>query len=338
MNIKTLTLYTLLIFTQLIFSQSSFNQPKDIYTILEKSNNTYVLEDLPHIVLPTDRSKHVTHNVYFRTIDSLGIHTNTYSISKETHHLLKDAEKLFSKRKYKSARNKYIKALKRDSSLYYLMTYIGQTYETNDNLEEAVKWYQKTIDLNIIDYMAHWFLADAYIDLNKDSVALDLITLALILNRNNPRIKKSFKNIYKINKLKAPSWEFIPQINIDSLEDNKIKIGFNQNWIGYALTKALWKYEPGYPESHGISKGALTSFEERECIANLLATIKEEALKQFPEFIALNKAVELGFVEEFIMFEIILPDYPTVAYQFSKDFLYRIKDYVQIVRGGKTDK
>ena len=40
-------------------------------------------------------------------------------------------------------------------------------------------------------------------------------------------------------------------------------------------------------------------------------------------------------VDEFIFYEIVLPEHPFVAYQLPKEFLNKIKDYVKEIRGNQ---
>src|SRR5690606_5444260 len=136
-------------------------------------------------------------------VDNNQILTKSYSINNQTQTHLTKAEEYFNERDFSLARNMYQEALASDPDYYELMTYIGQTYWIDGEHDKAIQWYEKTIQLNYIDYMAHWFLADAYKvqgDLDK---ALDEINIAMILNRNNPRIKKSFNDIYQQKKLKT---------------------------------------------------------------------------------------------------------------------------------------
>lgn len=215
------------------------------------------------------------------------------------------------------------------------MTYIGQTYEIEGDFDNAIEWYEKTISLNYIDYMAHWFLADAYKMRGELDLAVDEITIAMILNRNNPRIEKSLSDIYKLKKLKTDDWTFNPQIKIDSTGIDEVSISFSPDWLGYAMVKAVWKYEPGYKESMGVTSGSFSTIEEKECFISLMTSFDKKRLKKHPEFKALKLSLDKKMIDEFIFYEIILPEYPFVAYQLTEEFLNEIKDYVKEIRGNK---
>jgi len=215
------------------------------------------------------------------------------------------------------------------------MTYIGQMYENEGDFDNAIEWYQTAIDHNYIDYMAHWFLADAYQRKGHLEKTVDEITIALILNRNNPRIKASFSNIYKQKKLKNSDWVFNPQVQIDSIGISEVKVAFGEDWLGYALVKALWEYEPGYSELMGVSKGSYSTIQEKEGIASLLTALSKKQLKKIPEFKALKQSLENEMIDEFILFEIMLPKIPFAAYQLPKETILNIKNYVVQVRGNQ---
>ncbi|KAF0200979.1 MAG: hypothetical protein FD170_3011 [Bacteroidetes bacterium] len=307
--------------------------PAEIIKIMEESRILYELEILEEEILPEDRTNNLNYNFYYRVIDDSSISTYEYKIDSSAYVYVEKAEKYFQDKKFSLAREMYLAALKEDSSYYKVMTYIGQTYGIEGDFDKAIEWYNKTINLNYIDYMAHWFLADAYKTQGEIDKAVDEITLAMILNRNNARIKNSFNTIYKLKKLNADDWTFNPQMIIDSVGIDKVKISFNENWLGYAMAKAVWRYEPGYKESMGIKDGSFSTTEVRECLLGLMVSFDKKKLKKFPEFKALDMAVEKDLVNEFILYEIILPEHPFVAYQLSEEFLNSIKDYVKEVRG-----
>ena len=65
-------------------------------------------------------------------------------------------------------------------------------------------WLKKAIELNPIDYLAYWLMAEIYLKNNNIDTGIYKITLAHIYNRNHPRllnrlinyIKKSFSIFY----------------------------------------------------------------------------------------------------------------------------------------------
>ncbi len=315
-----------------LFGQE-IHSPAEIFKIMEESQVTYELKELEQEVLPPDRTENLNTNNVYRKFEDGQILTYTYDIDSEVEAYATKAENYFNEQKFSLAREMYLEALKIDSTYYPLMTYIGQTYGIERDLDKAMEWYHKTIELNYIDYMAHWFLADIYRMKGEPEKALDEITIAKILNRNNPRIEQSFQEIYKLNKLKPKDWAFTPQIKIDSVGVNDVSIAVKPDWMGYALVKAVWEYEPGYKQSMGVEEGSFSTIEEKECFIGLMTTFNKKKVKKHPEFKALQLAFEKEMIDEYILYEIVLPEYPFVAYQLSNDFLMGIKNYVLAVRG-----
>ena len=309
--------------------------PADIYKIMEKSDISYQLDLLKSEVQIPDRTEKLNYNNQYRKIENGTLLTYNYSLTEEINQILSNGEKLFHEKNFVEARNEYLKVLEKDSTLYNVMTYIGQTYGIEKNYEKAIEWYTKTIKANYIDYMAHWFLADIYITIGENDLALNEIVIANILNRNNPRLKKSLKGILINNKMDTLDWTFNPQMTIDSIAKNNIKVSAKEEWLGYALAKSVWLFEPGYREKMGASKSEISITEEKECLLCLISIIDDEIIKKHPEFTTLQNSVNEGMIDEYIFYEIILPDYPFVAYQLPESFIDNIKDYVIKVRGSK---
>lgn len=334
MKKQLLTLGILIIAFLNGFGQEIYT-PVEIFEIMEKSIISYELNILEKEIPPKDRSGNLNYNHYYRVIDEGVISTYDYEIDSNAISYLTQAEEYFLTNRISLARDMYLEVLRVDSSYFQVMTYIGQTYGIEGDFENAIEWYNKAISLNYIDYMAHWFLADAYIKQGNIDKAVDEITIAMILNRNNPRIKKSFNDIYELKKFKKADWSFNPQMEIDSIGINKVSISMDINWLGYAVVKALWKYEPGYKESKGVSEGSFSTIEEKEGFVSLMTSFDKKKLKKHPEFRALKLALDKNMIDEFILYEIVLPDYPFVAYQFSEELIISIKNYVKEIRGNQ---
>lgn len=327
----------ILLFTTLLavtaFSQK-IHTPAEVFEIMNKSAVSYSIEGLNHKVKAEDQSQNLTFNEFYREEKNGELIVKHYKYWPEVSHQFKLAEESYNKGALKEARAFYLKVLELDSSIYKVMTYIGQTYAEEGNTAEALKWYKKSIKKNFISYMSHWFLADLYYDLGKQDEAIIEITIAHILNRNNPRIQASMDKILKTKKIRRANWEFIPQIQIDSLSVKEISIKAKGAWMGYAMNKALWKYEPGYRESMIGSSNAFATTEEKECFVSLLTMLTKRDKKKDPSLQALDEAVKHNMTDEFIFYEIYLKQYPMIAYQLPLKMVRDISNYVLNVRSG----
>jgi len=324
------------------FAGSLFGQklhtPAEIFILMEKSSISYNLNALTKLdkpILAPDRTEKLNYNDYYRQEVNGKPTVKKYQWSEEVKADFDKAENYFQENNLPLARGLYQEALSRDSGCYKAMTYIGQTFDMEGFHAKAIEWYQKAIDKNYIDYMNHWFIADSYSAIGENNKAVDEITIAWILNRNNPRISNAVKRIYELKKIKVPTWTFTPQMQIDSIQGNKVTVHFQVEWLGYAMVKALWLYEPGYKESMGYQEDKLNTTEEKEAILNLLSSLSKKKWKKIPELKALRKALDKNMVNEFIFFEIYLPEHPAIVYQLTDSFIQSIKEYILTVKCAK---
>ncbi len=333
---KNIFLAALLGFVVSGYSQK-IHTPAEILKIMADSKVSYGIEMLKTKVESKDRSENINpHDCYRVQTDSV-IETRTFKPNAEATPLFDNAETFFGSGDFDLALKFYNQALEADTSLYYIMTYIGQIYEHKRDFENVKAWYLKAINHNYIDYMAHWFLADAYFATGDLNNAVDEITIARILNRNNPRIKDAMNRIYKKAKLNSSDWSFTPQMNLIKESDTSIKIMMNDKWIGYAMPKALWLYEPGYKASMGVHEGVYSTLEDKECLVDLLVSLANSGKNYTndPQLSVLKKATDQGYFHEYLMYEVVLPDKPFVAFQLPRESIEKIKDYILKVRSRK---
>lgn len=322
----------LLLSSSISLLAQQLHSPKELFEIMDKSKLVYTFSELENPVLPEDRNMKLNFNTVYQVTESDRIATYQYDLKEEAKEVLERAEAYFQDGEYLQARAAYLEVLEIDPKYYKVMTYIGQTYGIEKDFGKAMKWYKKTIKLNPIDYMAHWFLADVYFVKGNLNKAVEEITTAKILNRNNPRIQQSLEMIYAKKKLSTENWDFVPQVAIDSLDSVGVQVAAAPGWVGYAIAKAVWQYEPGYPQSMGVEPGNLTTIEERECLLGLLLAADDEELGDDPIVKTLVAAVGEKTLDAYILYEVMLPQYPAIAYQLTENQIKRIRDYIIKVR------
>lgn len=308
--------------------------PAEIMKIMEDSKLGYEIGTLDKPKMAPDRSKKVNlHNSYLLKTEN-GFEIRQFNPSMSARKLADQAEERFSVKNYTQARTFYKEALRADSTYYTLYTYIGQTYEEEGLASEAIEWYEKAIDRNPIDYMAHWFLADLYMEQKQVAKAQQHILRAHLLNRNNPRIIASLEEISQANKWRYAAWNFNPQIELQKKDEQSVSVKSDALWMGYALVKSVWAYEPGFKASQGYQpEQPLIEQEEKEALISLhLLADQDKKSKPTPEVKALKLAVEKQMLNEYIFYEIWLPQVPSLAFQLPDEFLDRIGNYVQLVR------
>ena len=321
------TISGLLLLTSVLWPQK-LNGPAEILKILTDSRIHYRL-DLLNSVLVDTLDYPLNQNDFYQKIDGSSITLMHYEYDSESQEFFNDAEKLYQKDDFAGAREMYSKVLSKNRNNSKIMTYIGQTYNHEANAKEAIKWYKKAVKANFIDYMAHWFLADAYFMSNKPKDALREIYIAHVLNRNNPRILYSLSRILQSNDLIYDDWSFSPQYELYTRNDTVI-VNFTAEWLAYAMCKAAWQFEPNYRSDKIGSNSQLSSQEETECLANLVIA-HENANGDVPSKVDAINRLSTVFKDkahiEFIFYEIWMRPYPHVVFTQPEELIERAAKY-----------
>jgi tetratricopeptide (TPR) repeat protein len=327
---KKYYLFIILLTSSIFGYTQKIHTPGEIVKMMIDSKLSYEITMLDKTIECEDFSNNLNYHDCYRVSTDSGLFTYKIIINDKAKPFYDKAEKYFSSKDMDSALVYYNLALNEDSTLYNVMTYIGQIYGIKKDYDLAIYWYKKVISKNYIDYMAHWFLADIYESNGDIDNAVDEITTAQILNRNNIRIKEAMFRIFKKAKRNTDDWCFNPQVEINKITDHNIKIANSENWSIYAMAKALWAYEPGYRESMGVSSDVYSTLEDKECLGSMLMGIENAKtnIKNDPQLNILKLATLNKHIDDYIMYEIVLPKNPFVAFQLSEDFILGIKDYI----------
>jgi tetratricopeptide (TPR) repeat protein len=309
------------------------HEPSELFKLMAESPVKYGIQNLKTPIPSKDYSKELNQLNCYRVIEDSSIHTVAYNLRDSAQFFFKKAEALFGSNPDSSL---YYYTLMRtvQPELYFGLTYSGQLFERKGDLHTAIAWYEESISKNYIDYMAHWFLADAYAAIGELDKALDEIVIAQILNRNNERIKKSMTAILKKAKLKYEDWYFTPQIELKGTLGKEVSISIDSKWLGYGLAKAFWEFEPGYRQSMGVDSSDFSITEYKECLYCLLVSLENSKLKikTIPQLRILREAALNKYLNEYILYEVLLPEHPFAAFQLTEKNISDIKDYILNVR------
>ncbi len=312
----------------------SIHDPMEIIRIMDTSDILYSLDasftpDIP------DYSERVLLNDFY--VDRLSENTTTvkhYEPNDSAVYHYEMAETFFQQRNMEQARNHYQLALKADPTYYKVMVYIGDTYYAQQRYSEALTWYRRAIDSNYIDYLAHWACANALVYLGQQDKALREITIAKVLNRNNPRLTTKLMEIYRLNKKNYNDWYFTPLYELSDdydAESEKItvKIRFKDYWMSYAMAKAVWKYEPGYAEA--MDNNLVLGEKEAVFAYWMIASSNKAAKKTLPVKV-LKLALDNRCYEAYVIYEALLPENPNIALYLGEEGIGMIVDYILDVR------
>jgi tetratricopeptide (TPR) repeat protein len=303
------------------------NPLQEVMEIIKESKTLYSLKYLEKPIPVPDRSRLINYPVYGeKKGDSYDV--KAIKATGEAKKLLDKAENYFGSHQYANARDAYTLALQEDPKLYSAITYIGQTYGIEKNWDKAELWYKKAIEANYVDFLAHWLLADVYKIKGQKEKALDEISIAKVLNRNNPRLEALRKEIYGLNGLNIKNWTFNPQVRMsrDSVTGN-VNIVADSIWSYYAFVQAAWFYEPVYKAK--AKKYSMPQAMYRECLMGFLPFIGDKALVDSVDVLKrLVKVIEADKLDEFVFYDMLLLDYPTASFQLDKKQIEGLKDYL----------
>ncbi len=316
-----------------IYPEDEIMDPQELIKILENSEITYEMKcERQKPFMNTRKFEKLTNNDYFQVKTGDRITLGKFERTEDIKSDFETAESFFSKKEYEKARIYYRKVLDKKPGTALLMTYIGQTYESKKDYETAKEWYLKAIQSSYIDYMAHWFLSSIYDREGKNREALQELVVAHILNRNNPRIITTLKALTSKNGLNFDDWYFTPLIEIEHPEKNKVILTtYNPEWLYYGMCRLAWEYEPGYRDKRlkkNAEKTLLSSVEIKECLVYLVFQQKISKEKTTNEqLLTLMNAVREKQVSEFIIYEVFLPENPSVALTLPKERIQKIAEY-----------
>lgn len=280
-----------------------------------------------------DYSQFVLSNDLYRIEENGSYVIKRYELTDEAGSYFNDAENFFQKKDYANARKNYKKVLELCPTYYKVLVYMGDTYFHERDYVNARVWYTKAIESNYIDYLAHWACANANLYLNDFETALKEISIAKVLNRNNPRLTTKLLEIYKYNKLSYNDWYLEPKYSLSESYDVKeekdvVNIAYQDYWLPYALVKAVWQYEPNYAESMNNSN----FMESKESIASIALTMDKKLVKKHIELKGLQKSLDEGFFAAYVIYEDMLPQNPSIALYLDESDIETIVNYLIKVR------
>jgi tetratricopeptide (TPR) repeat protein len=320
-----------------LLNAQKIHTPKEILDILEKSTLSYKINQLEDPIPLKDQTYNLNTSDFYRIKEGANLITKSVKLTEEAVQLKKEAEVFFRAKKYAEARSSYEKIKQLHPEYSKLTTYIGQTYFLEGNVKKSIRLYKEAIDQNPIDYIGHWFLARSYVH-NKDfDKALDEYLTAHILNRNHKMITSELQEIMGVLKNNYENWTFNPQFKLSATDSLNVEIFYDSDWMSYALTKAVWAYEPGYRVSMGLEPDEeISILEEKEALASfyLINTDNKKVNKQ-PFFKALDQAFKNKQFDEFILYEILLVKIPFIAYQLPDVMLANLRNYILETRSPK---
>jgi len=321
--------------------QAVAHKPTEIAKIMKDSKLNYSIDTLYVDIQDKDYSNLVNEPNTYREDSGEQMLVKKMNLSKDAQTEWDAAERAFMQdNNYKEARKHYKNVLDIQQDYYPAKIEMAKTFEKEGDLEKAEASYKQAISKNYVDYMPHWLMAKDYFAEKKYDEAVSEITLASVLNRNDTAILLDLGEIYAAAHLKYEDWEFTPQYKVfKGMKENEIKVLSQKGWRGYAVGKAIWDFEPGYPESQGEHPGKPSLIQEKECLLSLLAG--QDTMKDASDditILAVQDAKEYKLLDGFIYYEELLPQNPSLVYQLPNNVIKGVKNYVILAHGGEAPK
>jgi hypothetical protein len=142
--------------------------------------------------------------------------------------------------------------------------------------------------------------------------------------------------IYHQNKRKYyRNWGFVPKTYIYR-DGETVVVNADGIWLTYGMYKAVWNYDSSY--IYIKEQQEVTDFlfhQEMEAILGTYLTysaLKEDDKRNYPIMNALGQCLDYSMLEEFVMYEILLVDQPTIAYHTTSAFMLRLMNYIIRIR------
>lgn len=294
--------------------------PAEIMSILEKSALTYEIGS-DFTAAPEDSPVVLSNQMYLR-MDEGGQSLLMFTISEEAQPLFDRAEEAFHSKDFSGAISLYRQMLVVQPDYLHALTLIGDAFFSMQQFDSAKVYFQQSIDRNFADYDAHWFLADTHAKLNDIDAATREATIAHLLNINHSKLQKVVRYFRQRGNRPWNEWSFTPEYTLSKNGDT-VSVKTTTDWIGYALVKAVWAYEPGYATSMiGERNDSLLIKwpEEKEAMLTLLAN-KEK-------FKHISDIVEAGYFQEFVLYEITAKRHPGVLVLLPREGFMKVVEYV----------
>ncbi len=327
--------FTFIFFVSLSWSHAQhLHTPKDIQSLMEASTNQYVIDT---VSLPQTTEKYLNLNSFAEVLTL----PSTVETSEKSKKYRLRGNKNLKKGKYNKAIKSFKKALAAEPQDKSLLNALAQAQRGKGDFQASIQSLLKITEENGVDFETHLALADNYEALAAKTEALHHISMAHLLNRNDPAILARLQNIYTRFDLHYGDWSFSPQYEI-SKSDDQIRISYaSVPARTYGACKAVWLFEEGYREKmEELSNDPSSVIEEKECLLNALIGYEQMPVDRrvIPALELLREIITQEQLNDFIYYEIITRKNPKLFASFSSDQQKKLINYLLVTRNGLPQK
>jgi tetratricopeptide (TPR) repeat protein len=258
-----------------------------------------------------------------------------YPLTDSTLRALERAEPLFESSRFDEALRIYLVAAEMDPDCYVLHRQIGDCHGLTGRPGAALGYYDRSIQLNPVDFRSHASQAIALLDLGRTGEARDAFAQALALSPQNPEILRVIRPSQDELGIDLHDQPFTPRASARE-EGDQIAIFTAEPapWLVYGLCKAIWIGEDSHREKFtGGKDHRWTTTEEQSCLRALLASYsrlrKSEGVEADPEIDRMLRIFEDGMLQSFILYEMGSKTSPHFIILLGEDIHDDLVEYVK---------
>ncbi len=303
----------------------------EIQRVMEKSDQTYILDTLPRNPDMVAFPLLVEPGWYgFSTPEGITLEKPYHLTTKTQQKYHKKAKKYELKGKYIESIDLYKKSLIKTPTNSEIMHRIAAAYQSMNDTTTATYWYEKAVDTNPLDGIAYAKLGDIYSKLDSLK-ALKYFINAHLLNRNDTTILKKIQSTYQDKNQTFLHFDFAPVYEVSHKFGAIYVLANEAPWQAFASCKAVWQYEEKYKEKmSGLSNVDADIVQEKECLLSALLAYErmDSGKEKFPELYCLGKALQSGLTDEFLLYEIHARENPLLLLKLEGQAFERVKEYL----------
>lgn len=320
-------------------------RPDEILSILERSKVNYELrsdrpiEPSALINLTPSRLVHPRPIDPFLTVrqpqkGELELHS--VRPPEEVTEIFEAGRNAFMAKDFNAAATLFARAVELKPDYFKSYTYLGNALYFLGEMRRAEIALERAVELNPMDYQAHLFLGDTYYQQAKYHRAKASLLEAYLLNRTSEVVLDRLRTtLAKLNlKLREP--RLTPRFAIRSNSGGKVIIDFDQQvglkWLPLGACLACWTFEKQCSKRSPEKVDPLRLSMYRECLINQAATTAVRVQNAEPisdEEAQLHSAIEDGYLEAIIFWEVIAARAPIVVFLLPESSKDRVRSYIQ---------
>lgn len=230
----------------------------------------------------------------------------SFSKNPEAEKLMQQGESLYAQANYDEAIKMFQKALELDPTIYQAGLSGGDCYTAKKDWANAEIWYQKAIRINPNRETAYRYSATPLMKQEKYDQARDRYIEAFITEPYNQMSSRGISQWADITdaKLGHPKIDF-PELKFDANGQAVMAApvdnpNYNSDWKSYIAVRISWRKEKFVKTFPNEKEYRHTLQEEAEAIRSVLKIVKEQKLTN-PQIAILEKLDKEGLLEAFIL-------------------------------------